>query len=271
MKDYLRRNWWLYLVLILACLSSPVLQKLTNTFVVSFPSAAAAWHFLGIPLLAAFIITVMSARCTRYDYAAVIFFWIVMLVSPYIVYAVMYGGFLLGDLWFEGILLLSIPGALTFFLSIIAYRILTGTTKQDLHMKDYLRRNWWLYLVLILVCAALSIIHIITKEPVLSPPSFIYIWYVAVIPVVTATCATVISARRGRFDLAPHITVFVLMLLWPFILEIIRGSVFTFDKPPYLLLIFAVIPAIESLILSGIAYAIVGRRLPRSDSDRDFK
>lgn len=138
-------------------------------------------------------------------------------------------------------------------------------------MKDYLRRNWWLYLVLILACAALSIIHEITKQAVISPPSFIFTWYIAVIPVVTAACATVISARRGRFDLAPHITVFVLMLLWPFILEIIRGSVFTFDKPPYVLLIFAAIPVIESLILSGIAYAIVGRRLPRSDSDRDFK
>ncbi len=267
MKDYLRSNWWLYLILILACLSSPVLQKLTNTFVVSFPSAAATWHFLGIPLLAAFIITVMSARCTRYDYAAVIFFWIVMLVSPYIVYAVMYGGFLLGDLWFVGILLLSIPGALAFLLSIIAYRMLNGATKENLHMKDYLRRNWWLYLVLILACAALSIIHIITKEAVLSPPSFIYIWYVAVIPVVTAACATVISARRARFALAPHITVFVLMVLWPFITDIVRSGGFYFDKPPYVLLIFAVIPVIESLILSGIAYAFVAaRRLPRSDS-----
>lgn len=138
-------------------------------------------------------------------------------------------------------------------------------------MKDYLRRNWWLYLVLILACAALPLIHVITKEPVLSPPSFIYIWYVAVIPVVTAVVATVISAKRARFDFAPHITVFVLMVLWPFIVDIIQSGVFTFDKPPSLLLIFAAIPVIESLILSGIAYAIVGRRLPRSDSDRDFK
>lgn len=127
-------------------------------------------------------------------------------------------------------------------------------------MKDYLRRNWWLYLILILACAALSIIHIITKEPVLSPPSFIFTWYMAVIPIVAAVVATVISAKRARFDFAPHITVFVLMVLWPFIVDIIQSGVFTFDKPPYVLLIFAVIPVIESLILSGIAYAIVAAR-----------
>lgn len=268
MKDYLRRNWWLYLVLILACLSSLVLQKLTNTFVVSFPSAAATWHFLGIPLLAALAITIMSVKCRRYDYAAMIFFWIVMLVSPYIVFAVLYGGFLLDDLWFGGILLLSIPGALTFLLSIFAYRMLTGTVGEDLHMKDYLRRNWWLYLVLILACAALPLIHEITKQAVISPPSFIFTWYIAVIPVVTAVCATVMSARRARFDFAPHITVFVLMILWPFIVDIIQSGGIGFGEPPSVLLIFAVIPAIASLILSGIAYAIVAprRRLPRSDS-----
>ena len=260
MKDYLRRNWWLYLVLILACLSSPILQKLTNTFVVSFPSSVATWHFLGIPLLAAFIITVMSVRCRRYDYAAMIFFWIIMLVSPYIVFAVLYGGFLLVDLWFGEILLLSIPGALAFLLSIIAYRMLNGTTKEDQHMKDYLRRNWWLYLIMLLACAALTVIHEITGKPVLSPPSFIYIWYVAVIPVVTAACATVIGARRARFALAPHITVFVLMVLWPFINDIIQGSGIGLGEPPSVLLIFAVIPVIESLILSGIAYAIVAAR-----------
>lgn len=138
-------------------------------------------------------------------------------------------------------------------------------------MKDYLRRNWWLYLVLILACAALSIIHIITKQAVISPPSFIFTWYIAVIPVVTAACATVISARRARFALAPHITVFVLMVLWPFINDIIQGGGIGLGIPPYVLLIFAAIPVIESLILSGIAYAIVGRRLPRSDSHRDFK
>ncbi|MDY3079318.1 MAG: hypothetical protein SOR56_03810 [Oscillospiraceae bacterium] len=132
-------------------------------------------------------------------------------------------------------------------------------------MKDYLRRNWWLYLVLILACAALSLIHVITGEPVLSPPSFIYIWYVAVIPVVTAACAAVIIARRARFDFAPHITVFVLMVLWPFITNIIQGSGISFDKPPYLLFIFAAIPVIESLILSGIAYAIIAPRR-RGDS-----
>lgn len=132
-------------------------------------------------------------------------------------------------------------------------------------MKDYLRRNWWLYLVLILAYAALPLIHITTKEPVLSPPSFIYIWYVAVIPVVTAACAAVISARRARFDFAPHITVFVLMVLWSFITNIIQGSGISFDKPPYLLFIFAAIPVIESLILSGIAYAIIAPRR-RGDS-----
>ncbi len=126
-------------------------------------------------------------------------------------------------------------------------------------MKDYLRRNWWLYLILILACAALSIIHEITKQAVISPPSFIFTWYIAVIPIVAAACATVISARRARFDFAPHITVFALMLLWPFI-DIIRSGGIAFDKPPYVLLIFAAIPAIESLILSGIAYAIVAPR-----------
>ena len=138
-------------------------------------------------------------------------------------------------------------------------------------MKDYLRRNWCLYLVLILACAALPLIHEITKQAVISPPSFIFTWYIAVIPVVTATCAAVTSARRGRFDFAPHITVFVLMVLWPFINDIIQGSGIGLGEPPSLLFIFAAIPVIESLILSGIAYAIVGRRLPRSDSDRDFK
>lgn len=127
-------------------------------------------------------------------------------------------------------------------------------------MKDYLRRNWWLYLIMLLACAALTVIHEITKQAVISPPSFIFTWYIAVIPVVTTACATVISAKRARFDFAPHITVFVLMVLWPFIVDIIQSGVFTFDKPPYVLLIFAVIPAIESLILSGIAYAIVADR-----------
>lgn len=127
-------------------------------------------------------------------------------------------------------------------------------------MKDYLRRNWWLYLIMLLACAALTVIHEITKQAVISPPSFIFTWYIAVIPVVTTACATVISARSARFALAPHITLFVLMVLWPFINDIIQGSGIGLGEPPSLLLIFAAIPVIESLILSGIAYAIVAAR-----------
>ena len=46
-------------------------------------------------------------------------------------------------------------------------------------MKDYLRRNWWLYLILILACAALPLIQRWEAVPVLSPPSFVFTWYAA--------------------------------------------------------------------------------------------
>ena len=53
-------------------------------------------------------------------------------------------------------------------------------------MKDYLRRNWWLYLILILACAALPLIQRWEAVPVLSPPSFVFTWYAAVIPIAAA-------------------------------------------------------------------------------------
>ena len=122
-------------------------------------------------------------------------------------------------------------------------------------MKDYLRRNWWLYLILILACAALPLIQRWEAVPVLSPPSFVFTWYAAVIPI---AAAAVTSARRGRFDFAPLIAAAVLVFLSMVIPVLISGG--GFDKPLYVPLIFAVIPAIEALILSGIAYAIFGRR-----------
>ena len=125
-------------------------------------------------------------------------------------------------------------------------------------MKDYLRRNWWLYLILILACAALLLIQQREAVPVLSPPSFVFTWYAAVIPIVAAVGATVTSAGRGRFDFAPLIAVAVLVFLCMVISVLISGGVF--DKPLYVPLIFSVIPAAEALILSGIAYAVVGRR-----------
>ena len=63
-------------------------------------------------------------------------------------------------------------------------------------MKDYLRRNWWLYLILILACAALPLIQRWEAVPVLSPPSFVFTWYAAVIPIAAAAAAAVTSARR---------------------------------------------------------------------------
>ena len=125
-------------------------------------------------------------------------------------------------------------------------------------MKDYLRRSWWLYLILILACAALPLIQRWEAVPVFSPPSFVFTWYAAVIPVAAAVAAAVTSAGRGRFDFAPIIAVAVLVFLSVVISVLISGGVF--DKPLYVPLIFSVIPAIEALILSGIAYAIFGRR-----------
>lgn len=125
-------------------------------------------------------------------------------------------------------------------------------------MKDYLRRNRWLYLILILACAALPLIQRWEAVPVLSPPSFVFTWYAAVIPIAAAAAAAVTSARQGRFDFAPLIAAAVLVFLCMVIPVLISGG--GFDKPLYVPLIFAVIPAIEALILSGIAYAIFGRR-----------
>ena len=78
-------------------------------------------------------------------------------------------------------------------------------------MKDYLRRNWLLYLILILACAALPLIQRWEAVPVLSPPSFVFTWYAAVIPVAAAVAAAVTSAGRGRFDFAPLIAAAVLV------------------------------------------------------------
>ena len=71
-------------------------------------------------------------------------------------------------------------------------------------------------------------------------------------------CRSSDKRETGRFDFAPLIAAAVLVFLSMVMPVLISGG--GFDKPLYVPLIFAVIPAIEALILSGIAYAIFGRR-----------
>lgn len=129
-------------------------------------------------------------------------------------------------------------------------------------MKNYLKQNWWLCLILLLACAASPIIQSRASAPMLPITTFSGRWFFLFLPVIAAVIATAISVRRGRYDVASVVIFEALLLLSFGVPELVRGAGFG-DKPLYLAIIFMSIPAIEALVLSGIAYAAAGGKRKR--------
>ena len=128
-------------------------------------------------------------------------------------------------------------------------------------MKKYLKQNWPLCLILLLACAASPVIQARANAPLLPITTFSGRWFFLFLPVIAAVIVTAISVRRGRYDVASVVIFEVLLLLCFFVPELASGS--GGDKPLYLAIIFMSIPAIEALVLSGIAYAAAGGKRKR--------
>lgn len=95
------------------------------------------------------------------------------------------------------------------------------------------------------------------------PSTSLYgIWYLIALPIIATVTVTVIRVRRGRYDFASVIVLKILLPLSFFVPELMRaGKAFgVIELPIYIATAILSLPAIEALILSGIAYAIFGSR-----------
>lgn len=127
-------------------------------------------------------------------------------------------------------------------------------------MSAYLNKKWFKYQLLVLFCAVIPLVLQVFGLPLLSNTPWV-IWYLIALPILCSVIITLTSKNIGKFDWATLAAMELMLLLYAFITNDFSLSDASF--PLYYALPLISIPAIETLVIAGIASAIVLRRQHR--------
>lgn len=123
-------------------------------------------------------------------------------------------------------------------------------------MRAYFNKTWREYILLLLFCTVVPILLGRLIAPPLINNTAYMIWYFLAMPLLCSAMLTMTSKRLGDFDWAAFAVMWLLMLLHAFILNDFTIPT-PYLKPLLYVVTFVSFPALETLLLGGIATIVV--------------